>query len=588
MYSICYKYKTPTEFDINIILLNQLFDFANPLPFKRYLYLSNFNALIFINLLYLAKSATKNISGGKKNVQVPNKNVIDLDNAVSKYFWLVIPILAVVYYISSKYSQGFYQDDEISQYLNMIDFWSNPAVILGNNPKPGYKIFMVVPALFGYQPVLMVNSIVAALTVFFTYKMLKIYNVNYAFFGALLLATQPLFFDLSFRSYSEIFTSLVIVIFLILYKKEHFLTAALVAGYIFTIRQEIAIFCIILGIIFMRQKRWKEFIAIGIFPIIYNLLGYLKTGDLMYVMSEVKNVAGLKYETQPLYHYFKVYIFIVGPVSLALFLQGFFGFFADTKKMKEYFNKYLLFYVLFITVFLVQIYTMWNNGPNPGNWRYLLHISPICVFFATVGLNNLTVEKFRKFNFIISGILILFTFAFFSKTSDGFKLLEVTDYTKVIFLIIFLSLTVIISNKNPKDYLNKLSIILVLASIAYLAIDFTPKKLSSENLTVKNASEFLNSPDFKGKTVLSNHSLIQFWSDGYRANPKQYISVNSKNINEAPAGSIVVWDNHYGYRPEWGSDVKIETLQSDKNLKLINQFVSPDKRFVVYVFEKIG
>ena len=98
----------------------------------------------------------------------------------------------------------------------------------------------------------------------------------------------------------------------------------------------------------------------------------------------------------------------------------------------------------------------------------------------------------------------------------------------------------------------------------------------------------MNGSEFKGKTVLSNHSLIQFYADGYRANPKQYISINSKNINEAPAGSIVLWDNHYGYRPEWGSDVKLETLQSDKNYKLINQFASNDKRFVTYVFEKIN
>jgi hypothetical protein len=536
----------------------------------------------------LAKTVKKNATTVQKNQQTVQKNVFDIDGAVSKYFWLIIPILAIVYYISSKYSQGFYQDDEISQYLNMIQFWTDPSIILGNNPKPGYKIFMVIPALFGYQPVLLVNSIIASLTVYFTYKMLKIYDVSYAFFGAILLGVQPLFFDLSFRSYSEIFTSLIIVIFLILYKKEYYLIAALICGYIFTIRQEIAIFCIVLGIIFIRQKKWKEFIAIGIFPVLYNVLGYLKTGDVMYVMSEVKNVAGLKYETQPLYHYFKVYIFIVGPISLILFLQGFFGFFADTKKIKEYLNKYILFYVLFVTIFLVQIYTMWNNGPNPGNWRYLLHISPICVFFATVGLNNLTDSKFKKLNLYITGILAFITFVFLSKNSDGFKLLETTDYTKVLFLLAFFAVTAIVSAKSPKEYLNKVSVILIVLSIVYLAIDFTPKKLSAENITVKSAAEFLNGAGFKSKMVMSNHSLIQFYADGYRANPKQYISINSKNIVESPAGSIVLWDNHYGYRPEWGSDVKIETLQNDKNYKLINQFASNDKRFMVYVFEKVN
>ena len=103
----------------------------------------------------------------------------------------------------------------------MIKFWIDPGVILGNNPKPGYKIFMVIPALFGYQGVLIVNSLIASLAVYFTYLLIKAYKIKYAFFGALLMAFQPLFFDLSFRSYSEIFTALCIAIALILFSKEN-------------------------------------------------------------------------------------------------------------------------------------------------------------------------------------------------------------------------------------------------------------------------------------------------------------------------------------------------------------------------------
>lgn len=533
----------------------------------------------------MAKTASKK---GQTKVQPIAKNVKTIEEYIGKYFWLVIPVLAVIYYISSKYSTGFYQDDEVAQYLNMLQFWRDPSVILGNNPKPGYKIFMVIPALFGYDIVLFVNSLFASLAVYFTYKMLKVYEVNYAYFGALLLATQPLFFDLSFRSYSEIFTALVIVIFLILYKKEYYLIAALVCGYIFTIRQEIAIFGLILAIIFFKEKRWKEIIAIAVFPILYNLLGYFKTGDLMYVYTEMKNVSALKYEAQPVYHYFKVYIFIVGPISLVLFLQGFFGFFTDTSRFKEYLKKYLLFYLLFVTIFLVQIYTMLNNGPNPGNWRYLLHISPICVFFATVGLNNLTDEKYKKLNYIITGVLILLTFALLSKTSDGFKLLENSDYTKVLFLIAFLVVTFIVSRKIPNDYLNKVSVVLVIFSILYLAIDFTPKKLSAENLTVKTAAEFLNTQDITGKNVLTNHSLLMFYSDAYKKDPSKFVSINLKNVTEAPKGSIVAWETHYGYRPEWKSDTKLEDLQNNQSFKMINQFSSTDRRFVIYLFEKIN
>ena len=319
-----------------------------------------------------------------------------IEEKIDNYFWLVIPVLTLIYYWISDISIGFYQDDEIAQYLNAIKFNVDPFAILGNNPKPGWKIFLILPALLNYKAVLIFNSFVAALAVFFTFKVLKEYQLKYAFFGALLLALQPLFFDLSFRTYSEIFTALLVVIFLLLYKKEKFLISGLLMGYILTIRQELIIFAFILFILFIYNKKIFPAISIAVFPVIYNILGMIKTGDPLFVITEMKAVADLQYNSQGIFHYFKVYIFIVGPITLLLFLQGFLGFLSNTKNYKAYVEKYFLLYLLFVTVFGVQIYTMMSNGPNPGNWRYLLHVSPVAVMFAIVGFNNLTDEKYKK------------------------------------------------------------------------------------------------------------------------------------------------------------------------------------------------
>jgi hypothetical protein len=543
-----------------------------------------------INFSILAKKALKN-----KVLTEKKEEIINIDETIGKYFWIIIPVLAVIYFISSKISQGFYQDDEIGQFLNMLDFWTKPFSILGNNPKPGWKIFMVLPALFGYDFVLFFNSLIAAATVFFAYKLLRIYKVNFAYLGALLLASQPLFFDLSFRSYSEIFTALCIVIFLILYKKEKFLLIGLMAGYIFTIRQEMVIFLIILFIIFIINKKYVPALLIGIFPVLYNILGYFKTGDIMFILTEMKSVASLVYTSQGPMHYFIFYIFIVGPVCLSLFLSGFFGFLTDTKKNKEYIQKYLLFYAIFITVFAVQVYIMFSNGPNPGNWRYLLHISPVCVFFAMLGFNNFSNSKTKTLNIAVLILLILITFAFFSKVSDGFKFKEPieVDYTKVLVLIAFLFSVFIFPYKNISKYLNTLSVFLVLLSFLYLGLDFKPKVLSQENLTVINASKFINTPDFNTKTIFVNHTLFKFYSDNYRSNPLRFKTLNSKNLKDIEPGSILVWESHYGYRPDFknekgdSNDVKFELLQKDTiNYKLLNQFISADKRFSAFIFQK--
>lgn len=521
----------------------------------------------------------------QKTVPKKNENKSSVIPIIEKYFWIVIPVFAVIYFISGRYSQGFYQDDEISQFLNMLQFWSDPSCILGNNPKPGYKIFMVLPALLGYEPVLLMNSLIASVTVYFTYRLLKIYEVPNAIFGALLLAVQPLFFDLSFRCYSEIFTSLLIIFFLITYKKEKYIFSGLILGYIFTVRQEIAILCLIVGIMFLFKKKFRAFIAIGIFPLLYNILGFLKTGSITFVWDEMKQVSGLQYNTQGVLHYFKVYIFIVGPISLVLFLEGFFGFFSDLKKLKLYINKYLLFYLTFVIIFLVQIYTMWNSGPNPGNWRYLLHISPICAFFATVGLNNLADKKFKPLHYIVSLLLLVLTLAFLSYKSDGFKLLTESDYTKVIFLLIFFAISFFIKKEN----LQNMAFVLLLLAATYLAVDFTPKKLSPENLAVKSTAEYLNSGEYITRPCLTNNSLFMFYSEGYKKNPKNFNSINLKNLSAATPGTIIMWDSHYGYRPEWKSDVPLDTLEKNQSsYKLIKQIPSTDRRFSTFVFEKLN
>ncbi|MEO8209242.1 MAG: hypothetical protein ABI840_01675 [bacterium] len=523
----------------------------------------------------------------KKSIPVKSAS-IDLDTIAGKYFWLVIPILAVIYYLSSKYSTGFYQDDEIGQYINMIQFWSDPFAILGNSPKPGYKIFMVIPSLFGYETVLAVNSIIASLTVYFTYILLKVYKIKYAVFGALLLSVQPLFFDLSFRSYAEIFTSLLLLFVLILYKKENYFWSGLVCGYIFTVRQEIALLILVFAFLFYKKKDYFAIIALAVFPLIYNLLGIVKTGDIFFVLTEIQSLSVYEYKSRGLSHYFIVYIFIVGPVTLLLFLCGFFGFLSNTKKLKDYISQYGIFYIIFISIFAVQLMTMFSDGANPGNWRYLLHISPIAAVFATIGLNNLSRQDFRKTSYVLIALLAFISLVFLSKTTDGFILLDVSDYTKFFMILISLLLIALIKKEPAADYLNKLSFVLLLLAIANLFISFNPKKLSPENVTLKETSEFLNTLNINGKEIYYNHTFVPFYNDKYyRESPQNFKRLISENLKEVKPGALLIWDSHYSYRPkDMGNDIQLERLKNDSAYKLLKNVNSSDGRFGSFVFEK--
>lgn len=543
-------------------------------------------ACIYLFFMSKKKTIIKSTKKQESILDIPYSES-NFETKYSKYFWLIIPLLAILYYSYRKISMGFYQDDEVAQYINMLNFWNDPWAILGNGPKPGYKIFMVLPALISYDAVLICNSVIAASTVYMTYILIKTYKVGFAFIGALLLGSQPLFVDLSFRSYSEIFTALCIVTFLILYKKEKFILSALLLGYIFTVRQEIALLLIVFTVIFALKKKYYCVAALFVFPILYNLLGFIKTGDLFFVFTEMSSVAGLNYRSQGLLHYFKVYIFIVGPICLSLFLLGFFGFLNDTSKIKEYFKKYSVFYIIFITIFIIQMLTMVSDGPNPGNWRYLLHISPIAAFFAVVGLNNLSLSRFKSTNYLLTGIFAVLVLLFLSKATDGFVLLEKAEYTKIIFIGLFFILSIALWNESRIRYLSTLGISLVILASVHLYF-VEPKKLSPEYISVKETAEFIDQmPEAKGKEKLTNHTFIMFYSDQYKVNQRSFKKLDLKNLTESPKGSLVIWESHYGYRPEFKNDVQMEVLQDTAKYKLIKQFVSTDKRFGSVIFEKL-
>lgn len=511
----------------------------------------------------------------------------DFEKKYSRYFWIIIPVLAILYYSYRKISVGFYQDDEVAQYINMLNFRHDPWVIIGNGPKPGYKIFMVLPSLISYDAVLIFNSFIAAVTVYMTYVMIRAYNVSYAIFGALLLAAQPLYINLSFRSYSEIFTALCIVSFLILYKKEKFLLGAVLLGYVYTIRQETALLLLVFLVIFIRKKEFFPAAALFIFPLVYNMLGFIKTGDMFFVLTEMKSVAGLNYKSQGLLHYFKVYIFIVGPVCMSLFLLGFFGFLNDMKRYKEYIKQYSVFYIIFISIFVIQMLTMISDGPNPGNWRYLLHISPVSAFFAAVGFNNLAIARFKSTNYLITGVFAVLVLLFLSKATDGFILLEKQDYTMLLFVASFFVLSLILWKDSKTKYLGSLGVVLIILSALHLNFVET-KKLSPENITVKQTAEFLDTlPEAKDKEKLTNHTFIMFYSKSYKENMDSFRKLDLKNLSAAPKGSIIIWESHYGYRPEFLNDVKSDVLQDTAKYKMIKQFYSTDDRFGSFIFEKL-
>jgi hypothetical protein len=523
-----------------------------------------------------------------KTKTTPQNSAIELEfeKNYSQYYWLIVPVLTLVYFFYSYFSNGFYQDDEVAHYINMRDFWTNPWIIMSNWGKPGWKIFLVLPSLLGYNFVLFINSLITALTAYFTILLAKQLKLKHTILAGIFFAFQPLILQLSFRSYAEIFTGLLIVLTLYFYFRNNFITSALLCGLAFTARQESALLCLILAVFFIIEKKYLPIVFLGVFPFLLNLLGFLHTGDPLWAWTEMRNLGEFNLGIErSFFHYFAVYIYIIGPVVLSLFLVGLLAPFLSKENFRTFYRREFLVYLFFFTVLLFQCYLV-VKGTNPGSWRYLLQISPLASVIALIGFNEVLAVKNRKYvltTLIIFAVIILL---FLSKESTGLVITDNAEYIKLISLIIMLGGIVFFILWSKQVMLKQFLFLILFLTIGFTFYTEKPKQQSPENTTVDLIANWYNKSIDKSAEVLYNHSLILFYGNIYGADKERFKLLNMKTLEEAPKGAIVIWDSHYSYRPEYKNDTKLEYLQNNQSYKLLNQFLSPDRRFGAFIFQK--
>lgn len=510
----------------------------------------------------------------------------DLDRDYSKYYWLIIPLLVLIYYIYSRYSNGFYQDDEVAHFINMRDFWSDPFIIMSNWGKPGWKIFMVLPSLLGYDFVVIFNSIITAATAYFTVLLAKELKLKNSILAGVLFAFQPHLLQLAFRSYAEVFTGLLLVLTLYFYFKDRLILSALMCGLAFTVRQESALLCLILAIFMVMKKKYVPVLYIAIFPLIVNLIGFLKTGDPVWAWTEMQSLSEFNLGIdRSFFHYFQIFIFIAGPVVFTLFLVGIVYPFT-LKDKKEFINRELIIYLFFFVVLLFQCYLV-AKGTNPGSWRYLLQVSPFAAIIALVGFDQALEMKVRKYIvsvFVTSCLMILL---FFSRESTGLLLAEKPEYLKLGFAALLTAGFVFLVQMSKDVMFKQILFFTIFLTIGYTFYTEKPKQQGPENITVSQIADWYKTNVDKSNNVLYNHSLILFYGNIFGEQKKKFTILTKKSLEESPKGTIVVWDSHYSYRPEYKYDTQLEFLQNNPNYKLLNQFMSSDKRFGAFIFEKL-
>ena len=494
-------------------------------------------------------------------------------------------LVVLGYFWFSSASTGLYQQDEAGHYLNMLAFWDDPKLILGNWPKFGYKLLYVVPALGGEAVVKLLNCGLAAGAGYLAARAVQARGTGLALVAFLLTVSQPLWVMLAFRNYSEIPTAFLLVLAYYLHTRQRPALAMLCLSYICTIRQELYPLLGLYGLDLLRRRQWLAAAAGAGFPLVQNFYGAWFTGDPLYLLHQLAHGDSIQgaYPRQGFNHYFLTSMVIFGPVVVALFVH-YVGWSALKRRQPDWYLVVPIgLYFLLHSLFNWQAVVI---GPSTGgNLRYLLVIGPLMAVAGTYGLADTLRQPDRWKALYWLGPLLLLTVVFLNYKSNLVLLSEESDPRPALGVGLAAAALLLPGTASALTA----AVAAVAALVALLNV--RPLALSEEDQTTRDVAQWFRQaePQLAGRQLYVNHSMFFYWLGRNRqrfAPPARYI--DQTTAEAAPKGSIFLWDSHYGYRPKQNPKaITYEYFARKPNeYALREQFVTGDQSFGVLVFEK--
>ena len=531
------------------------------------------------------------------NKKIESKPQIkDSESISNPSLYLITISLAIIYFVFSRFSNGFYMHDEVANFLDMQNFWSDPMSLFGAGAKTGYKLFYVLPALGGYTFLHFFNSLVAAFTVFFSYKILDKLGYKKPLLIFFLLGLQPLWLMLSFRNYAEMLVAFLLVFGAYQHFNKNYILAALTVSFVAFSRTELHVVSGLYFIWLIFNKNWVAALLTGTFTVVNFIIGFAISGDILHVLKETKaysdSIKGA-YPRQGFDHFFLMSSVIFGSVNVLLFIN-YVGV-CILKKIKPNLIILIPAVVIFILNCLFNAIFL-DFGPGGGSLRYLLTISPFVSIIGIISIFELPTLS-KKYILLIFLVPTLIAIGVFQTFEHNFiKFTEVKDWSPLLFAIIA-SILLILPLKL-KHYLILFSILSLMVSLSIV----DTRKIQPEEEIVKKAAKWYNDQIKQSKNpqntnpilftedsrIAVEHALFYFYSEKNKADFKNKpVGLTKETTDKLKKGDLVIWESHYGFRPELRpTSQNYEYYEKDSRFQKIQYYQSSDNRFTIVFFLK--
>lgn len=559
----------------------------------------------------MSKKYKANISKQKEEPTVSKPKAItppfSVNDMNSKVLWGLTILLTIVYFVASTFSDGFYMHDEPMFYMYAKDLLKNPAEGLLGFQKIGYTLFLVLPSLLGFSFVKLVSSLLSAVTVTYSYKIIQKLGGKNSFLIFFLLGLQPLWFMLAFRDFSEYLVAFLLVMTVWNHLNKKYIFAALLLSYAALTRME---YHVLLGgyfIILVAKKQWLPALCTGALTVLHNIVGFIITEEPLYLMNRLIEYSSGHNDAYPkrgFDYYFVMSNVVYGSVSIVLFFN-YIG--ASILKKKKPIWILLVPVIFIFLLYCVFNHQTWGIGVGGGNLRYVLPIAPFMCILGVLSIDEIMdfKKRYMLLIFLVPVALLIGVYQTFDHNfmamMDGMVNGEFFE-DKVVkvwipLIIAMVAIGMVLFPLKKQHYLigiPALTIILAITSVRTF-------NLNPEDLTMKKAGKWYARYLEKNKTnpnalftedsrVACSHILFYHFTDRTTNdfNKKPIIDFTIEDTDSMKIGDLVVWESHYGYRPKLRpTSQPFDYYDKNQNFEKIQYYQSKDNRFLIAFFRKI-
>jgi hypothetical protein len=477
-------------------------------------------------------------------------------------------------------SPGTFDDDDLGRYFYTRAVFESWDHVLSLFVRPAFALLYALPARLGYGAVELTTALISALTCYFVYRTARLWNEEPAELGIVLTGLQPHFLAVSFSALCEPLAALLLASSFHLLETKRMRASALVIGVLPLTRVELAPLLVLWVIRFARSRSWG---AIALLPwavVLWNAAGFIHTGDPMFLWNRIFVDEERTYEATKFAHYLEGYIHVIGPAVFGLSLVGA----AHAIRRKEWMIPVVG------TIAAIGIYT-WlasvsSAGQSAGRLRYLVSISPFFALLALRGFRACYVSPPEWFSVAMLAIAAAVCGIFLSRELvNGVSLGGAPDYVNFYLLLVLLGVATWRfaprGMRTPRPIWATLVIVIVLISTFRHGpiIALTP-----ERRIMHAAADWYLEQGLADRVTVCNHVWFSARAEIDVLDPER-LFLNEKNLAEVPAGSIAVWEPHYGDRHQ--GDVSLDDLETMSDYRILRRFGEPGTDFFAVALEKL-